>query len=725
MAKAATATRKRQRRAPEVSRRDHTYDRKREASATREKEKSRKGRDVGQCHPEDYVGRCACQECGGPKCRRPARKKRAAASLRKFCEEYFPLRFKKAWSPDHLKVIAKLEKAIRNGGLFALAMPRGSGKSTLIEVAVLWAILYGHRRYVVVIGSTETAATKILCNIVLELETNELLHEDFPLATYPIRCVEGIAQRCRGQLFNGHRTRLALKDNVLVMPDVEGSEASAAVVNVAGLTGNIRGMKHGRPDGEIVRPDFVIVDDPQTDESAKSPAQVEDREKLLAGAVLGLAGPGEKIAGVMTCTVIQTDDVADRVLDRKKHPQWQGERMKLVYKWPTSKESERLLDKYAELAAEDWASAGVLSKATAFYKRHRKKIEAGAACGWKQRYESDECSAFQHAYNQKLKNPATFDAEFQNEPIDASADVELLTAEEIAAKVNGYKRGEVPQEATRVTAFIDVQGNMLFWMVVAWCDDFTGFVLAYGAWPDQGAFYFTKAGARQTFKRKYKGRQEAQITAGLQECVDWLFDQTWKRDDGAELPIELLLIDAQWKKEVVYNFCRQHPQRARILPRHGRGVKAAQAPMDQWKKTSGERVGLNWRLRRKTENHPGVRHVIFDTNFWKSFVHTRLSTATGDRGCLSLYKPRRKGEHQIVGDHCRAEIRKCMTSDNRKCDEWLEKPNKPDNDFFDCLVGAAVAAAIQGCALAEHKAAAPRKKIKLSELQRQRRAARG
>ncbi len=42
---------------------------------------------------------------------------------------------------DHLKVIGKIERAVRTGGLFAMAMPRGSGKTVGCQTAVLWAAL--------------------------------------------------------------------------------------------------------------------------------------------------------------------------------------------------------------------------------------------------------------------------------------------------------------------------------------------------------------------------------------------------------------------------------------------------------------------------------------------------------------------------------------------------------------------------------------------------------
>jgi hypothetical protein len=32
-----------------------------------------------------------------------------------------------------------------------------------------------------------------------------------------------------------------------------------------------------------------------------------------------------------------------------------------------------------------------------------------------------------------------------------------------------------------------------------------------------------------------------------------------------------------------------------------------------------------------------VRHVSFDTNFWKSFVFARLAVAMADKGSLALF----------------------------------------------------------------------------------------
>ena len=55
------------------------------------------------------------------------RRKAAGQSFRLFCSTYFPGVFWRPWSEDHLRVIGKIERAVREEGLFAFAMPRGSG----------------------------------------------------------------------------------------------------------------------------------------------------------------------------------------------------------------------------------------------------------------------------------------------------------------------------------------------------------------------------------------------------------------------------------------------------------------------------------------------------------------------------------------------------------------------------------------------------------------------
>ncbi|MBI5865600.1 MAG: phage terminase large subunit family protein [Planctomycetes bacterium] len=608
------------------------------------------------------------------------------------------------------------------GGLFAMAMPRGSGKTSLCEIACLWALVYGHREFVALSGSDEEHAANMLDSIKVELEANDQLLDDFPEVCFPIRALEGIHQRAAGQLCQGRQTHIGWTAKEIVLPTLPDSTPSGAIVSVAGITGRIRGMKHKRVDGSSIRPSLVLIDDPQTDESARSPSQCATRERILAGAILGLGGPGRKIAGLMTLTVVRPDDLADRILDRDKHPQWQGERTKMVYAFPSN---EALWARYAELWREGMRADRGAAEATEFYRENREAMDAGAHVSWPERHHPDELSAVQHAMNLKLdRGEAAFWAEYQNEPLpEEHADEDLLTADQIAAKGNGQRRGEIPIGCTCATMFIDVQGKALFWLVAAWESDFTGYVIDYGTEPDQSETYFTLRDIRKTLSAaSSRAGIEGAIYAGLERLTDAKLGREWRRDDGAMVRIDRCLIDASWGSttDLVYQFCRQSKFANAVMPSHGRYVGASSIPFSDYKRKRGDRVGLNWRIPVVTGKR-AVRHAIFDANYWKTFVHARLAVPMGDPGCVSLFghKPE---QHRLFADHLCSEYRVKTQGRGRTVDEWKLRVDGLDNHWLDCAVGAAVAASMQGVILfGTDSRPATRPRVKLSELQRTRR----
>ena len=651
------------------------------------------------------------------------RKRQAATDFRYFCDAYFPLTFHLPWSNDHLKVIARIEQAVLRGGLFSMAMPRGSGKTTICECACIWAVLNGHRDFVCLIGSDEGHAMDMLESIKMELDGNDLLLEDYPEVLYPIQSLDGIANRCNGQLYKGQRTHIGWTAREIVMPTIPGSVASGAIIKVAGITGRIRGMKYKRSDGKTVRPSLVVIDDPQTDESARSLSQCATRESILAGAILGLAGPGKKISGIMPCTVIRPSDMADNILSRDKHPEWNGERTKMVYAFP---ENERLWQRYAEVRAESLRERGDLSLATAFYVDNQNAMDAGAVIAWPERFNHDEASAIQHAMNLRLQDEAAFFAEYQNEPLPEVTGLEdELTTDQIAGKFNRMKRGELPLETNHLTMFIDVQGSLLFYVVAAWNDDFTGYIIDYGAFPDQKRPYFTLRDARYTLAMATKASGlEGAIYGGLEQLTGSYLSREWRRDDGAHLRIERCLIDANWgsSTDIVYQFCRQSSHAGILLPSHGRFVGASSQPFSEYKRKPGDRVGHNWRMP-NVKGKRAVRHVIYDTNYWKSFIQARLLVPMGDRGCLSLFGDSPE-HHRLFAEHLTAEYRVKTEGRGRTVDEWKIRPERSDNHWFDCIVGCAVAGSIQGVSLEATGAgstAENRQRVSFAELQRRRR----
>lgn len=681
----------------------------RERKAKEARAQSLSGRDIGEL----------------PAVRNPERREKASKSLAFFCETYFPRTFNLEWSDDHRRVIGKIEEAVLSGGLFAMAMPRGSGKTSLCEIGCLWALAFGHREYVALIGSDATSAVEMLDSIKAELENNELLLEDFPEICFPIRALEGITQRSAGQLHKGKQTHIRWTEDEIVLPTIEGAAASGAIIRVAGITGRIRGMKFKRTDGKSARPDLVLIDDPQTDESARSPSQCEARGRILSGAILGLAGPGRRIAGLAAVTVIQEGDLADQLLDRDRHPQWQGERTKMVYAFPTD---EKLWDEYARIRGDGLRDGTGTAAATVFYKRNRTAMDEGAIVAWPARKEPGELSALQHAMNLKLdRGERAFFAEYQNEPLpETPPDNELLSADAVAAKVSGIDRGIVPATATHLTAFIDVQAKCLFWVVCAWEDTFTGYIVDYGTEPDQRSPYFTLRDSKHTLARAHpRAGLEGQIYAGLDQLVQRVVARDWRRDGGGVARIDRCLIDANWGKstEVVYQFCRQSAMASVMIPSHGRGITAANLPLNEYSFKRGDRVGLNWRVPVPTKR--AVRHVVYDTNFWKSFMHARLATTMGDPGCLSLFG--RKAEvHRLLSEHLTAEYRIETHGRGRVVDQWDLRADNLDNHWLDGVVGCLVAASMCGVQLGG--VGAPRrerKRVSLREMQKRKQVERG
>jgi len=147
---------------------------------------------------------------------------------------------------------------------------------------------------------------------------------------------------------------------------------------------------------------------------------------------------------------------------------------------------------------------------------------------------------------------------------------------------------------------------------------------------------------------------------------------------------------------------------------------ASRVPFTECKRERSDRVAHHWRIL-SVQGRRAVRHVVVDTNYWKSFVHARLNVAMGDKGRLSLFG-RSTQEHRMFAEHLTAEYRVRTEGRGRALDEWKVRAGKPDNHWLDCLVGCAVAASVQGAALLEKGSGQTRggRPLKLSEVLKRR-----
>lgn len=637
------------------------------------------------------------------------RREAGRLNLRTFLEAYFPEAFSLSWSSDHLLVIERMQDTVFHGGLYAIAMPRGSGKTSIVVRAALWALLYAHRKFVCLVAATEKKACELLDMIKVELQYNELLATDFPEVAHCIRKLENNARRCIGQLFAGDQTNIEWTDERVTFPTVPdsaciGINVSGYTISVAGITGAIRGQTHTLKNGRVIRPEFVILDDPQSRESAMSVTQSASRAAIVKGDVLGMAGPGQRVAAFMPCTVIRKGDMADELLDNQKSPMWQGHLMKMVYRFP---DNMALWDRYKKILDDGGWSNSARATATEFYAGRQAEMDQGAAIAWPDRLHEDELSAIQHCMNLRfLVGEEAFFAEYQNTPIvieEPGSDD--LTADQITARFNRIPHCVLPTECDHLTQFIDIQGSLLYYVTCAWTLDFTGFVVDYGTYPDQDRAYFRLVDARNTLDRQFPTMGlEGRIHAGLEAlCADTV-GMEWEREDGITMRISRCLIDANWaaSTETVINFCQRSAHAAVLVPAHGHGISADQKPMREWDKKLGEQQGDNWRLR-PTKGAKHLRSVVFDSNYWKSFIRTRLSVAPGDRGALTLFGDRAE-IHRLFAEQLTAETGIRTEGRGRKVDIWRHRPDRFDNHWLDGIVGCAVAASMQGCALPSIKA---------------------
>ncbi|WP_145313413.1 terminase gpA endonuclease subunit [Gimesia fumaroli] len=644
----------------------------------------------------------------------PARKEACRFDLLLFLTTYFPHSTGlKPFSEDHKQAIESIQTAILSGGRYLNAVYRGFAKTTISENAALWATLYGHRRFVVIVGADETAASENIDSIKTELLTNELLYEDFPEACFPIVELDNKFQRCSTQTVGGELTHIKWNADKVVLPSVyvndEISDSGGAIIQARGLTGRIRGLAHKRSDGVKQRPDLAIIDDPQTDVSAASPTQVNSRLKLIQKAVLKLAGHNSTLACVMNATVIEEGDLVDQLLDPIKHPEWQGVRVAMVKSW-AKRHDDLWKDQYARLRNSynpelPGDKKRAEAEATVFYQANFEAMNDGCEVSWSYCYdEENEISAIQHAYNALIDDGEdVFETEYQNNPQRAGSDsFQLLSVREIAEKCNEFGRFEVPPDCRKLVMSIDVQQKVLFYTILAVSDQFDIFELDSGCYPDQRKQFFSLKDIKPTIQQKHPGLGlEKQLEEALLTCV-WLYHgQTYRNKAGEEFSMGTTLIDGAWGESnaAVKKVCRESEFAKKLYPAYGKGVKASDYPLLSIKPQKGEfrpsDTTVPWRMLPSEER--GQRHVIWDTNSVKTFLHRRLLVPYGSPGSMTLWN--KKGGHDLYAEHLRAEYAIEVEARGRKVNEWKINPGRPDNHWLDTTGMAIVAASIEGASL--------------------------
>lgn len=616
-----------------------------------------------------------------PSIQNPARRMAAAKSLKLYCETYYPAKFTKPWGKNHLLLIERLEKILVSGGQQAVAMPRGTGKTTIVEAAATWALLNGYRRYLVILAANTKEARRILTSIRTALSTNVKLLADYPEVCFPLAQLNGSALLARGQLYLGDPTRIVISADSLKLPQITGSLASGATVAAFGIKAALRGQATDMPDGATARPDIIIYDDVATDAVSRNPRRVEELLHIIHATAAGLAEDGTLLSQVYCCTVNEEGDVADQLLDKSRYPQWQGIRGRSLDKFPDRMDLWR---EYRSVRHNDPEAANK------YYENNIEVMRAGAVVTWPASYPDDCLDALQYALNKWCDYERGFWAEAQNEPQRPPAASVLVPAATIRKRVNGLERETPPAHTLKITAFVDVHDDILYNCIIAWETGFTGYVIDYNTYPEQAKSYFSKQdGGLDTLQRRYGQTADDSLFLGLCDLLRDLSQRSFAvAGDTRRIGVDRILIDAAYKPEVVENALTSVKNK-QILPAIGSSIKAVNKPMSEYRKMPGMIFGNHWI--EEVIQRRRFRTIRVDTNYYKSRVHEMFACLPGTSGSLSFWG-QDAGKHRMIADHCNAETVRLVSSGRNEVNEWRELPARPDNHFFDCLVGATVAA---------------------------------
>ncbi len=162
--------------------------------------------------------------------------------------KYAPAYFERPFSRAHPILADRLDDLTKNRGKkMAVKMPRGYAKSTFCSfLKPLQAVCEGTERYILLGAKSEDLAAKYLDSIKTELETNERLHADYPLACE------------RGKTWNNSRIETG----------------NGCCIEIFGKGTSVRGRKYGH-----FRPTLIVGDDLQETDDVFSPAtRVADME---------------------------------------------------------------------------------------------------------------------------------------------------------------------------------------------------------------------------------------------------------------------------------------------------------------------------------------------------------------------------------------------------------------------------------------------------------------
>lgn len=622
------------------------------------------------------------------------RRGRCKNNPERFLKTYFPHVFYNPFTSNQRIIISAIVDRILQGGCQAISAERAGGKSSITKGLLLWGILYGHTHWAVVVESEASKSYDTTDDILMYLDipnADDPIGTDFPEAILPIRLLEGNGMRARTQTYNNVRTRLSLMRGKIIFPTIPGSVSSGAVIQGYGADQSPRGIVRVSR-----RPDVVILNDVETNETARSPVMTSTIKKNVETGYMGLAGPDKGLSILMLGSIIEKNCLCDIYTDRKKNPHMNGIRLKFVDQWP---ERMDLWDQY--LTIREMPSENPEAASTEFYRENRAEMDRGSLVNSPYRFDKRvEISSLQHAFNMMIRmGKDNFMAEYQGEPADLATNTASIDVFAIRSKMNGLERGVLPKDTLRITAFVDVHDARLFWAVCAWGSGLIGNVIDYGveavSGPVKGTLEISE--------------QQKQIEIAVGDALRLLHG----RFDLIVPAIDYIGIDAGYLPSVVYSILREIPGQ-KYLPMTGASSRVGGyvAP-----KVGGSHIRMQGQgYHQSWQPEPRLWLTQIDSVLFKRRVQSGFLASSDQPGSLSLFGMD-PSIHRAIAEHIAAEV---YNSEKKKFDKI-----RSENHWLDCLSGCYALASMLGMKISSNlSSVSSSQKVKVSDLQRARRAAR-
>jgi hypothetical protein len=616
-----------------------------------------------------------------PPCANPKRRAENEKNVFHWLQTYLSKDwYKNLFTDQQSLIVEDIRDSAIKGYNQAIAAPRGEGKSTICWGVILFAILTGEIDFELLVAASGRDAERGLNNIKQQIKCNDVLLEDYPEVIIPLREVSRSPRRSQLQTVKGKYTDITWAKDHIIFPTVEGSRSSGAIIAARGIDSAFRGFNiNGK------RPKHVLVDDPETRESAASDVQIQTREMTVEKDIAGLVGPGEKMGTTILCTPQNRKCVSFRFTDPSIKPAFNGKKYAALVRLPDNRD---LMEEYIILRKEcQQAGDKDATAANEFYQKRRDEIEAGAIVSNEYNKSGLEVSALQHYYNVIEKiGWNNFLTEYQNDPPedDEVSGVGLTDITIINKQLRPLEdkteleRGMIPDpdRIKRITAAIDVGKYSCHWEVKAHYDNDASHTIDYGVLEVKG-----------TELNQDKEQVDKAIYRALSEFREQILNSTYVEmsptNKGEIRQVNLVLIDSGDFTDAVYRFCLNA------------------GPPFFCSKGFGDNYRITERADRLIGNHFYVNPVVasdnvtvplyhLDSNYWKHQVHdgwlTPIYNDDNSRraNSLSLFSVKEKSKHHSFAKHILAEEYQETFVKGGKglVRKWI-KVNK-NNHWLDC-----------------------------------------